>query len=159
MSKAEIKIENKGQPKIKVTITGFIDEAIKLSDYPIKDSVHIDFYLGKMKGINSCGIKEWVAWMGTAPKAVIVFHECPKTVVDQINMVRGFLPQSGTVKSFYAPYYSDDSGTEKNVLLTAGVEVFGSEVKLPAQVKDDKGNVMELDVSKESYFKFLSKRP
>lgn len=159
MIKGEIKLENKGTPNVKIHISGLIDESIKLSDFPISGAKQIDFYLGKMKGINSCGIREWVKWLASAGSAIILFHDCPKTVIDQINMVRGFLPPTGNVKSFYVPYYSEESGSEKNILLSTSADVVNAEVRLPAQVKDDEGNVMEIDVIKENYFKFLTKRP
>jgi hypothetical protein len=156
--RGEIKLENKGNPNLKISIIGFIDESINLADYPLKGAKQVDFYLGKMKGINSCGIREWVKWMDSLGTAAVNFYECPKAVVDQINMVRGFLPKTGNVKSFYVPYYSDEAGTEKDILLTVGVEVHGAEVKLPKEVKDPDGNLMELDVVKDNYFKFLTRR-
>ncbi|MNL21183.1 hypothetical protein D3C87_1424610 [compost metagenome] len=110
-----------------------------------------------VKSINSCGIREWIKWMGTASGAQIVFKNCPKVIVDQINMVDGFLPANGRVSSFFVPYYNDDSGTEKNVLFTFGKEFTESGVTPPAGIKDEDGNEMEMDVIESKYFKFLKK--
>jgi hypothetical protein len=54
------------------------------------------------------------------------------------------------------PYYNEKAGTEKNVLYIFGKE-FTDYVKSLPTVKDESGEVMELDVVESSYFKFLTK--
>jgi hypothetical protein len=71
-------------------------------------------------------------------------------------MVAGFLPQGTTVTSFYVPYYADTSGNEKMVLFENGREFGAGGLKPPAEVKDDSGEVMEMDVIEAKYFKFLN---
>lgn len=114
--------------------------------------------LDGITAINSCGIREWIKWIRTAPpSATVVYQKCPKVIVDQINMVSGFLPEKGQVESFYVPYYSDASGSEKMVLFRQGHEIAGHELKPPAEVKDENGEAMEMDVIEAKYFKFLQK--
>ena len=72
-------------------------------------------------------------------------------------MVQGFLPAQGRVNSFFVPFYSEESGGEKNVLFRSGQEFSDSgEIKVPS-VKDDEGHEMEMDVVEAKYFKFLKK--
>lgn len=156
MSKYEIKVE-KTSAGSKVTVNGVIDEDVDFNPYNLGGSSHIEFHLGGVKSINSCGIREWIKWIETAGGAPVQYHECPKIIVDQINMVQGFLPAQGKVQSFYVPYYNDDSGSEKNVLFRYGQEFTDSGVTPPAGVKDEKGAEMEMDVVEAKYFKFLKK--
>lgn len=156
MGKADVKL-NKTADKWTVQISGTIDEDMDFSQYSLSGSKAIEVELGGLKGINSCGIREWIKWMGSANGAPISFVNCPKVIVDQINMVDGFLPASGKVMSFYVPYYNDDSGAEKNILFRYGTEFTEGSVTPPASVKDSEGNDMEMDVLESKYFKFIKK--
>jgi hypothetical protein len=154
MSKFDIKMTQEGD-LIKVTITGIIDEDVDFSKFPITDFNKILMNLEGIKSINSCGIREWIKWIGTDKKGSIVYDKCPKIIVDQINMVEGFLPANGKVLSFYVPFYSEESGFEKNILFTQGQEFADGKVKIPEGVKDPEGHEMEMDVIESKYFKFL----
>ena len=156
MGKLEIKTEKNGD-KLNLTLTGTIDEDIDFNQYPLTGSSEIDLHLEGVKSINSCGIREWIKWMGSADAQTIRWHKCTKPIVDQINMVDGFLPSTGKVMSFYVPYYNDEAGSEKNVLFTFGQDYTEGEVKAPQSVKDEDGNEMEMDVIEAKYFKFIKK--
>lgn len=156
MGKLDVKL-NKAGEKLNVVMAGSIDEDTDFSQFPLENAPQIEIDLASLKSINSCGIREWIKWMGTAPTASITFNQCPKVIVDQINMVDGFLPANGKVQSFFVPYYNDDSGSEKNVLFRYGTEFTDHEVKAPAEVKDEDGGVMEMDVIESKYFKFIKK--
>lgn len=156
MGKLEATASKEGA-KLNLNIAGTIDEDADFSTIPIAGNAEIELNLQNLKSINSCGIREWIQWMGTAAGAKITFALCPKVIVDQINMVDGFLPANGSVASFFVPYYNDDSGAEKNVLFTYGKEFTESAVNPPKDIKDDEGNPMEMDVIEAKYFKFLKK--
>lgn len=156
MSKFDLKIDKAGTD-FKVTVKGVIDEDVDFATHSLAGATAVDLYLGELKSINSCGIRDWIKWMSTSGSAQIRYHQCPKIIVDQINMVQGFLPASGKVMSFYVPFYSDDSGTEKNVLFTHSKEYTDQGVTAIPEVKDDAGNAMEMDVVEAKYFKFLKK--
>lgn len=156
MSNFNIKID-RGMDAWKVTVAGSIDEDVDFAPYTLEGAEQVQFYLGNVKSINSCGIREWIKWVNTAGSAKVEYNECPKVIVDQINMVQGFLPATGRVASFYVPYYSDDSGSEKSVLFKSGQEFDETgNIKAPA-VKDEGGQEMEMDVVEAKYFKFLKK--
>ncbi len=156
MGKYEIKIEKSGS-EYKIKLAGVIDEDVDFNPYALTGATHVEMQLKDVKGINSCGIREWIKWLSTAGKAGIVYHECPKIIVDQINMVQGFLPAGGKVMSFFVPYYSDESGEEKNILFTYGKEYTDTSVAPPTGIKDGSGNEMEVDVVEAKYFKFIQK--
>jgi len=154
MAKFDIKIE-KASPAWKVTLAGVIDEDADFNPHSLAGAPAISLELENVKSINSCGIREWIKWMGTAGGAGVQYHKCPKIIVDQINMVQGFLPATGKVMSFYVPFYNDDSGEEKSVLFTLGKEYGDKGLQQPPEVKDTQGQAMEMDVVEAKYFKFL----
>lgn len=148
---------NKSGDKWGVVMAGSIDEDADFAPLNLSGAAQIEIDLSGLKSINSCGIREWIKWMGTAPSAAIVFNHCPKVIVDQINMVDGFLPSNAKVQSFFVPYYNDESGSEKNVLFNYGTEFTDNAVHPPAEVKDEEGHPMEMDVIESKYFKFIKK--
>jgi hypothetical protein len=156
MSKFDIKIDKAG-PTWTVALAGVIDEDADFNPHSLSGAPAVELKLGNVKSINSCGIREWIKWVGTAGGAPVQYFDCPKIIVDQINMVQGFLPATGKVMSFYVPYYSDDSGSEKNILFQHGKEYGDQGLQQPPEVKDDEGNPMEMDVVEAKYFKFLKK--
>jgi hypothetical protein len=156
MGKVEIKVE-KSASQVKVNISGVIDEDVDFNAYNLAGAPSVEVHLGDVKSINSCGIREWIKWIASAGPAPVVYHECPKVIVDQINMVQGFLPASGKVNSFYVPYFSESSGAEKKVLFRYGNEFTEKEIKPPETVQDEEGNPMEMDVIEAKYFKFITK--
>lgn len=156
MSKFNYKIEEEGSLK-KIILTGIIDEDVNFAHIEIVNTPEIRFELAGIKSINSCGIREWIKWLNTNKAAKIHFENCPKIIIDQINMVDGFLPKNATVESFFVPYYNDDNGTEKNILFRLGSEFSPGVVNAPKNVKDENGDPMEMDVIESKYFKFLKK--
>lgn len=156
MSNFNIQIEKMGSTW-KVKVSGNIDEDVDFSPYVLAGPGKLEFYLSNIKSINSCGIREWIKWVSTAGNAEVFYYECPKIIVDQINMVQGFLPGSGHVVSFFVPYFSEESGSEKAILFRTGQEFDESGGIRPPVVKDDAGHDMEMDVVEAKYFKFLKK--
>lgn len=156
MGKFEIKIDKAGTD-FKVQVVGTIDEDVDFSAFALAGAGSVQMNLSQVKSINSCGIREWIKWIGGAGGAAVVYAECPKIIIDQVNMVQGFLPAQGKVQSFFVPYYSDESGEEKNVLFTHGKEFTDSAVTPPGEVLDSTGKPMEMDVVEAKYFKFIKK--
>jgi hypothetical protein len=142
-----------------ISFQGHIDEDATFAALDLNGVQSVQVDLGSVDAINSCGIREWIKWIRSAPENVrFTYQKCPKVIVDQINMVSGFLPANATVESFYVPYYSDSSGTEKMVLFQKGVHFDAGKVTPPEEVKDDSsGELMEMDVIESKYFKFLNR--
>jgi len=137
-------------------VKGNIDEDANFSPPELGSATAVALDLEGVTAINSVGIREWIKWVKTMPASIqLSVARCPKIIVDQINMVAGFLPQGTMIESFYVPYYSDASGNEKMVLFTNGVEFKGGELFPPEAVKDEDGTDMEMDVIEAKYFKFL----
>jgi anti-anti-sigma regulatory factor len=141
-----------------VNLSGSIDEDAILASVAFDGAQSIILDLEKVSAINSCGIREWIKWLKAAPAgSQIVYRNCPKIIVDQINMVAGFLPENGRVESFFVPYFNEGSGAEKMVLFRRGTEFKDGEVNPPKEVKDAGGEPMEMDIIEAKYFKFIKK--
>lgn len=137
-------------------LKGNVDEDANFAPQDIGGAGAVILDLEGVAAINSVGIREWIKWVKTMPASVkLSVRKVPKIVVDQINMVSGFLPAGTVVESFYVPYFADASGSEKMVLFTNGTEYKDGELHAPAEIKDDSGEVMEMDVIEAKYFKFL----
>lgn len=143
--------------KAVIDVTGNVDEDANFQPVDVAGSAGVVLDLNGVTAINSVGIREWIKWVKSFPAGTkLSVRKCPKIIVDQINMVAGFLPAGTRIESFYVPYYSDASGSEKMVLFENGKEFKdGGELTFPAEVKDDSGEAMEMDVIEAKYFKFL----
>ncbi len=140
-----------------VKLAGVIDEDNELTSLTDKipsGTAVID--LGEVERINSCGVRDWVNWLGKlegqSTRAVLV--ECSPAIVAQINLVNNFTG-SGVVKSFYVPYFCPDCDEEK-VLLVDATDMGPPPHEPPTCRCDECDLVMDFDDMADSYFAFLS---
>lgn len=140
-----------------VKLAGVIDEDNELTSLTDKipaGTAVID--LGEIERINSCGVRDWVNWLGKlegqSTHAVLV--ECSPAIVAQINLVNNFTG-SGVVKSFYVPYFCPDCDEEK-VLLVDATDMGPPPHEPPTCRCDECDLVMDFDDMADSYFAFLS---
>lgn len=148
----------KNEDQLEIQIEGTIDEDTHFSHDALKGAKVLVFDFSEVRAINSCGIREWIKWIKPFDQSSITYRKCPKIIVDQINMIDGFLPPTALVESFYVPYYSDSTGEEKQVLFSQGKEFDEMGVKCPNNIVDSKNQPMEIDVMESKYFKFLKKK-
>lgn len=142
--------------RVVLELKGNIDEDANFTPPDLAGAAAVVLDLEGVNAINSVGIREWIKWVKALPGSLqLSVRRCPKIIVDQINMVAGFLPGATKVESFYVPYYSEGSGAEKMVLFEFGKEYKDGEVHAPPDVKDEAGETMEMDVIEAKYFKFL----
>ncbi|HUQ00896.1 MAG TPA: hypothetical protein VM261_00315 [Kofleriaceae bacterium] len=140
-----------------VKLSGVIDEDNELPTLTDKipaGTAVID--LGEIERINSCGVRDWVNWLGKlesqSTRAVLV--ECSPAIVAQINLVNNFTG-SGVVKSFYVPYFCPECDEEK-VLLVEAADMGSGPHEPPTCRCDECDLVMDFDDMADSYFAFLS---
>ena len=138
-----------------ICIKGRIDETFRETTKVIPLFGEISFNLKDLISINSGGIREWVILMNKMKAASISLYECPKTLIDQVNMVKDFIPANAKVMSFYVPFYNEKNATEKNVLFVYNQDYTRDKVLPLKKVLDEKGDEMEIDVSEAKYFKFI----
>jgi hypothetical protein len=138
-------------------ISGDLNEDASFAGLSIAVGMPIILDLEYVTSINSVGIREWIKWIKSLPSATpLRVRKCPKIVVDQVNMIAGFLPSGTVVESFFVPYFSEETNSEKMVLFQLGKHYDAAGQLAPDEdVKDDAGNDMEMDVIAAKYFKFL----
>ena len=136
-----------------LSINGIVDEHADLSFIgELRGKVQLN--LKHLRRINSYGVRMWIDAVRQVPADTkLEFVECSPAVVDQINMVAGFLGH-GKVLSFFAPMRCDKCMREEDQLFFYD-DCLKRGGKLP-EVKCDKCLVpMEIDDVEEQYLLFL----
>lgn len=150
------KSEIKGTQEI-ISLSGNIDEDAVLSELKPSATVselQIDF--GEVQAINSCGVREWIKWLSQVPATLkISYAHCPKVIVDQINLVSGFLPTKALVDSFYVPYFCESCNSQTQVLFSKGKEYGNPKLAMPTVNCASCKKPSEPDVIEAKYFRFL----
>jgi hypothetical protein len=153
VSSLKVVIDDKDNEVI-FTLSGQIDEDADFSSLNT-DKKKIIFDLDGIELINSCGIRDWVEFQNGLPSdCSIVYKNCPQVIVEQLNIIKGFIKEGGVVESFYAPYYNEAKDEEVKILITPAEVV---ESKAPSK-KDDDGNELEFDEIELQYFNFLKSK-
>ena len=149
-SRCELKVVDK-----MIFVSGRIDDTFRETAEKLPLSGELNMNLKDLISINSSGIREWVVQMSKRSAAIIHLYECTKPFIDQVNMVKDFIPGNARIMSFYVPYYNEENETEKNVLFVYNKDYTADQVMPLKPVVDEKGDAMELDVSEAKYFKFI----
>lgn len=154
LNKVEINVEDQGATRV-LTFNGTIDEEFDYKELlGTFEVISVDFK--NLKMINSCGIREWINYIEKLGSATqIQYKNCPQIIIQQMNMVSGFLTSNAKVETFYAPYYCEETDEEKMILLDSKNIQDG---KAPTITQEINGENVELefDAIEEQYFKFLN---
>lgn len=94
--------------------------------------------------------------MTTLQKEKITLTHCPKVFIDQVNMVKGFLPGNCVIESFYVPYYSEQTSQEKKILFQKNVNFPEKKINYNPKTVGNDGVIYEIDIIPGKYFKFLT---
>lgn len=115
--------------------------------------------------INSLGIRSWTRWLKEIPSNVVTLKRCPPAIVQQMNIVSGFLPQNAVVESFYIPYYCNHCDTESTLLVERNRDFTPSNSEQDCKINiqttlpcDNCKETREIDTLEEKYFSFLKRR-
>ena len=145
-----------------IQLSGHIDEDSTFEHKPAKaltEYAAVTFDWSGVLGINSCGIREWLRWVSSFPKdAKVIYDNCSRVVVNQINLMEGFLPKGAKVRSFYVPYFCEECEVTTPVLYSEGKEFSKDTVQTPEKACYKKcSKPAELDVVPSNYFRFLKR--
>lgn len=137
-----------------VTITGIIDENADLGPLGELGTRPIEVTMRGVRRINSFGVRAWIDVVRRIPHSTrLHFVQCPPPVVDQCNMVAGFLGH-GQLVSFFAPMVCTECDEQIDQLfLTSACRDNGG--KLPATPCPRCGRPMEVDDLEEQYLLFV----
>jgi hypothetical protein len=156
-----IKITNNGKD-VHLSLEGVMDENCQLPEFPEHITGQLSINMEKLEMMNSLGCRKWTIWVKTqaVAKGGVTLVKCSPAVVNQINVLQGFLPEHARVASFFVPYYCEGCGHEDRILLTNGHEYdgnghlsFSEELPCPSCKA-----IMAMEVVRERYFKFLSRK-
>jgi hypothetical protein len=153
MSSLKVSIVKNGEDT-RITLSGHINEDSDLGEMLNLQGEELILDLKEINLINSCGIRDWIEFQKSNFNFdVVVYKNCPQVIIEQMNIVAGFIHPQGKIESFYAPYYSESNDEEIKVLLTPSEVVDG---KAPIK-KTDSGEELEFDDIEAQYFNFLKK--
>lgn len=129
-----------------------------LDSVVVNPNFDLNLDLRELNAVNSLGIRNFHNWISTVQCQRMRLLFCPYVFINQVNMVKGFLPAKAEIESFFVPYFSDGTGEEKMVLLTKLLDynkIDGKIVVNPPELFDSLGVKMEMDIFPDQYFKFL----
>jgi hypothetical protein len=139
-----------------IQVVGAVDEVFNKNVAPVDFKMSSVIDLGKLSLINSTGIREWINWIGQFGSTSLVFTNCPKIFIDQINMINGLIPENSIVESFQVPYFNENEDKEHLFLAVQGQHYTKQKIEIPEAITIN-GTAFELDVMPAKYFKFISK--
>lgn len=154
MSTCQVK-SIKNNDAVEFVFSGSIDESLAnfISIFPEVPSMTIN--LDQVSSINSTGIREWIKLMDKIGSSEIKLIKCPKVFIDQVNMVKDFLPENALIESFYVPYFSETKNSELKILFERGRHFTKNFINCKETIADEAGTIYELDVISSKYFKFI----
>jgi hypothetical protein len=134
-------------------LAGVIDEHADLNFF---NNLHGDVRLSLrgVRRINSYGVRSWIDGIRKVPAdCSLELIECPPPVVDQMNMVAGFLGR-GRVTSFYAAMMCESCSHEMDQLFTVD-DCKKAGGKFPPVACPNCGKKMEIDDIEDQYLLFV----
>lgn len=133
-----------------VQLSGKINEDADFSSLRMLKSAELYLDVSQITQINSPGIREWLNFLDSIPGNIIYLY-CPQIMVEQINMIHGFIRPNVKIHSFYAPYFCDQCQEERKILLEAQDII---ENRAPLLTCEKCQNLLEFDAIEEQYLKF-----
>ncbi len=148
----DIDVRHRGDKSI-VTMVGVIDET---AEFELLDELRdrAEFNMKGVRRVNSFGARSWMDVIRALGKKIqLEFVECTSCVIDQLNMLEGFLGH-GRVVSFYAAMLCEHCDKGSNHLFIAR-EVKSLDGRLPRVECETCGALMILDDLEEQYLLFI----
>jgi len=118
-SQFNFKVENLSADSQIISFRGYLDETAQLPSYEsLANLKSLVFNFDGSRIINSSGIKMWVQLMSQLAllkDLKIVFQNCHPLILDQINLIEGFLPKNAEVESLYVMLFCEKCEKEFDV--------------------------------------------
>ncbi|MGE0525971.1 MAG: hypothetical protein AB7G93_09370 [Bdellovibrionales bacterium] len=146
-------------PDVRMALEGVVDENCQLPDFEEEIPGRMLVDLEMLSMINSLGCRKWVDWMRRVrARAGLILQRCSPPVVNQMNILAGFLPKGVIVESFFAPYLCAECGHNELDLFVRGEHFDDSGITHVAEHRScpSCSGCMDLDVMPQRYFSFLS---
>lgn len=138
------------QVKVIGNITEFADFAALVKQ--LKDCKKVRLDLSQVERINSCGVREWINFVGPLSRSVdVVMEKCSPAIVGQVNVFRAFAGEA-KISSIQVPFFcnSCEALIAVDVEVTPGTLPHLDKVSCPKCMTE-----MVFDDVPEEYFAFL----
>ena len=156
--------ENSGWHIIK--LNGDIVEGSKAVMSGLQDSIgeHCIFDFRNVRSINTCGIAEWIEFMGTfSPGRSVIYDACSSNIVMLINMVPAF-KGTAEVRSLYRTYFCDSCSKTVEVAVVKDQNMPTAEMLKANPSIDDEmscnqcsdAKELEAEVPADEFYEFLN---
>jgi len=150
----------------KLCFSGVIDEDVNFS--LILDKVAelgatlkmLQFDLGRIERMNSCGVREWLLLMERMPVSTPrEFVNVAQVFVEQANMIPSMFGKKGTrVLSFQAPYQCSQCNQERSIEIRPHQVKYNQQTPIAPEYKCDTcGKKLDFDWLEDEYFSFLKR--
>jgi hypothetical protein len=160
---SHVEVIQREDQSLLVQFQKLINEDTVFPDLSFFQGRRIVFDLERVVVINSVGIRNWINWRKTIG-VITVFVNCPKAVIDQMNILNGFVAVNSVIESFYVPYYCEDCDLEKKVLYRSNLEFVRGTSEQKSKLNfievtcESCSSRMEMDILEKKYFNFLGPR-
>ena len=149
---------------MELKLKGYFDEFSTLPedvDLTECEKFHVDF--SEIEFINSGGIKLWINFTDTLEEQEnlkVYFQNCKSMIVNQINLIKGFLPTNGKVLSAYLPAKCKEC--DKICEIAVEVDSASEQLKDFTKLLEDPGcgkypscaSQFEIEVDQKKFFRF-----
>lgn len=151
--------QSKKDKTLQIDLIGTVDESASYADISFMGVSKLVINTRDLTSINSWGVREWVRWVRTFPLGMeTTLVECASILVDNINMIAGFLPRGAAVESFFVPYYCNSCNHSGEYLFESDIDVKnGNIVESRSATCENCNRPAEWDIIASSYFRFLKK--
>lgn len=114
--------------------------------------------LGEIKRINSCGVRDWTAWVEAVEKRGhdFVFVHCSPAIVSQVRMVEAFLGE-GKATSFFLEFYCPQCDSEQIREVDVVSATRRAEQGAPEEACESCGQTLEVDEFEGSFDSLLER--
>ena len=136
-----------------IALEGVIDEDANFDKIKSLKMNKFIFDFDNVTMINSCGIREWIKYLKEIENATVTYINCPQIIIEQVNMVHGFIKKETSVSSFYAPYFCEKCDIGKKILLNNHEIV---NMLAPKKTCTTCSHELEFDAIEKQYFSFLN---
>jgi len=120
----------------------------------------IQFDLGFVTGLNSCGVREWLLFIErVGPLTGLAFINVNELFIEQANMISNLFGKRGNpILSFQAPYHCTLCNVEATILLDPTQIKFKGVLPVPPPASCPKCSTpMEFDSLEDEYFHFIKR--
>lgn len=161
-TKFEAKVSSITDKFYRVSLSGWLTETYHLPEIePVEKESTLFIKCDRLRGMNSVGIRMWLVWLKVLTTKGFIrfeFEDVLPSVLQQASMVQGFIPENGSVNSFYLTYFCETNNSEKDFKFVRGKDFSTTKMRVPKTREDvvqGQTLIYELDSVTSKLLKFF----